>query len=74
MKIRKGTAFVAIVLALTLSAVAFGAVHLYQGWKPVVVIVVIGFVLGSVAAWRRSIIPGTIAHCIMDILGGVIGG
>ena len=61
-------------VAVCLQAVAFGAVHLYQGWKPVVVIVVIGFVLGSVAAWRRSIIPGTIAHCIMDVLGGVIGG
>jgi hypothetical protein len=26
------------------------------------------------AAWRRSIIPGTIAHCILDILGGLLGG
>jgi hypothetical protein len=23
------------------------------------------------AAWRRSIIPGTIAHSILDILGGL---
>ena len=61
-------------IAVCLQAVAFGAVHLYQGWKPVVVIVAIGLVLGSVAAWRRSIIPGTIAHCILDILGGLLGG
>ena len=60
-------------VAVCLQAVAFGAVHLYQGWKPVVVIVGIGFVLGSVAAWRRSIIPGTIAHSILDILGGLLG-
>jgi membrane protease YdiL (CAAX protease family) len=61
-------------IAVCLQAVAFGAVHLYQGWKPVVVIVGIGLVLGSVAAWRRSIIPGTIAHSILDILGGLLGG
>jgi membrane protease YdiL (CAAX protease family) len=61
-------------VAVCLQAVAFGAVHLYQGWKPVVVIVGIGLVLGLVAAWRRSIIPGTIAHCILDIIGGLFGG
>ena len=61
-------------VAVCLQAVAFGAVHLYQGWKPVIVIVGIGLVLGSVRAWRRSIIPGTIAHSILDILGGLLGG
>ena len=61
-------------VAVFLQAVAFGAVHLYQGWKPVIVIVGIGLVLGSVRAWRRSIIPGTIAHSILDILGGLLGG
>jgi uncharacterized protein len=61
-------------VAVCLQAVAFGAVHLYQGWKPVVVIVGIGLVLGSIAAWRRSIVPGTIAHSILDILGGLFGG
>ncbi len=61
-------------VAVCLQAVAFGAVHIYQGWKPVVVIVGIGLILGLVAAWRRSIIPGTIAHCILDIVGGLLGG
>ena len=61
-------------VAVCLQAVAFGAVHIYQGWKPVVVIIGIGLVLGSVAAWRRSIVPGTIAHCILDIIGGLFGG
>jgi hypothetical protein len=28
----------------------------------------------EISAWRRSIIPGTIAHCILDILGGLFGG
>jgi membrane protease YdiL (CAAX protease family) len=60
--------------AVCLQAVAFGAVNFYLGWKPVVVVVVIGFVLGSVAAWRRSIIPGMIAHCILDLVAGFRGG
>jgi membrane protease YdiL (CAAX protease family) len=55
-------------IAVCLQAVIFGAAHLYQGWKPGVAIVVVGFILGSVAAWRRSIIPGIIAHAILDIL------
>jgi uncharacterized protein len=61
-------------IAVCLQAIAFGAVHIYQGWKAVVVIIGIGLVLGSVAAWRRSLIPGTIAHCTLDILGGLFGG
>ena len=61
-------------IAICLQAVAFGAVHIYQGWKPVIVIIGIGLVLGSVAAWRRSLIPGTIAHCLLDIIGGLFGG
>ncbi len=42
-------------VAVCLQAVAFGAVHFYQGWKPVVVIVGIGFILGSVAAWVAAL-------------------
>jgi len=61
-------------IAVCLQAVAFGAVHIYQGWKAVVVIIGIGLVLGSIAAWRRSLIPGTIAHSILDIIGGLFGG
>ena len=61
-------------IAVCLQAVAFGAVHIYQGWKAAVVIIGIGLVLGLVAAWRRSLIPGTIAHCILDIIGGLFGG
>ena len=30
-----------------------------------------GLVFGLVAAWRRSIIPGAIAHAIVDIMGGL---
>ena len=57
--------------ALFLQSVIFAAGHLYQGWKPALVTAAYGLVFGLVAAWRRSIIPGAIAHAIVDIMGGL---
>jgi membrane protease YdiL (CAAX protease family) len=57
--------------ALFLQAVIFGAGHIYQGWKPALVTAIYGLIFGLVAAWRRSIIPGAIAHAVVDILGGL---
>ena len=57
--------------ALALQSVIFGFGHIYQGWKPALVTAIYGLVFGLVAAWRRSIVPGAIAHAIVDILGGL---
>jgi CAAX protease family protein len=57
-------------LALILQAIIFGCGHIYQGWRPALVTALYGLVFGLVAAWRRSIIPGAIAHAVVDILGG----
>ena len=57
-------------LALVLQAMIFGCGHIYQGWRPALVTAIYGLVFGLVAAWRRSIIPGAIAHSIIDIAGG----
>jgi membrane protease YdiL (CAAX protease family) len=57
--------------ALFLQSVIFGLGHVYQGWKPALVTAIYGLVFGLVAAWRRSIIPGAIAHAVVDILGGL---
>ncbi|HEV2805680.1 MAG TPA: type II CAAX endopeptidase family protein [Chthoniobacterales bacterium] len=57
-------------LALVLQAAIFACGHLYQGWKPALVTAIYGLVFGLVAAWRRSIIPGAIAHAAIDIMGG----
>jgi membrane protease YdiL (CAAX protease family) len=57
-------------LALVLQALIFACGHLYQGWRPALVTAIYGLIFGLVAAWRRSIIPGAIAHAIVDILGG----
>jgi membrane protease YdiL (CAAX protease family) len=57
--------------ALALQSVIFGFGHIYQGWKPALVTAIYGLVFGLVAAWRRSIVPGAIAHAVVDILGGL---
>jgi membrane protease YdiL (CAAX protease family) len=57
--------------ALFLQAVIFGAGHSYQGWKPALVTATYGVIFGLVAGWRRSIIPGAVAHAVVDILGGL---
>lgn len=58
--------------ALLLQAFIFGLGHIYQGWKPALVTAIYGLVFGLVAAWRRSIVPGAIAHAILDVMGGLI--
>lgn len=50
--------------------VLFGLMHVYQGWLPVLRICVIGIMLGALAAWRRSLRPGMIAHAWQDIWAG----
>ena len=57
--------------ALLLQSLIFGVGHIYQGWKPALVTAIYGLLFGIVAAWRRSIIPGAIAHAIGDIVGGL---
>jgi membrane protease YdiL (CAAX protease family) len=57
-------------LALVLQALIFACGHIYQGWRPALVTAIYGLIFGLVAAWRRSIIPGAMAHAVVDILGG----
>jgi membrane protease YdiL (CAAX protease family) len=57
-------------LALVLQAIIFGCGHIYQGWRPALVTAIYGLIFGLVAAWRSSVIPGAIAHAVVDILGG----
>lgn len=57
--------------ALVLQALIFGSAHVYQGWKPALITAIYGLIFGLVAAWRRSIIPGAIAHAVGDIIGGL---
>jgi len=48
-------------------AVVFGISHGYQGVRPVVIITAIGLLFGLAAWWRKSLVPGMIAHAATDI-------
>jgi len=62
-----------IALAVVLQAIIFGAGHAYQGMKQVVVISVLGGLYGVLAAWRKNLRSGMIAHTWSDIFGGLLG-
>ncbi|MFY9559093.1 MAG: CPBP family intramembrane glutamic endopeptidase [Terriglobales bacterium] len=62
-----------VALAVVLQALVFGAGHAYQGMKQVVVIGVLGALYGVLAAWRKSLRPGMIAHTWSDVFGGLLG-
>jgi membrane protease YdiL (CAAX protease family) len=54
-----------------LSAIVFGAGHIYQGAKATVVIGVYGLMFGMLAQRRRSMRPGMITHALHDTVSGL---
>jgi membrane protease YdiL (CAAX protease family) len=54
------------VVASLLQLIIFTQGHLYQGWIRLVPVLLLGFVLTIVALWRKSLIPGMIAHGLGD--------
>jgi CAAX protease family protein len=58
-------------LAVVISALAFGAGHIYQGAKSATVIVVYGLLFGILAEWRKSLRPGMMTHAWHDAITGV---
>jgi membrane protease YdiL (CAAX protease family) len=58
-------------LSIALQALIFGVAHVYQGWRPTIITAVYGLVFGLLAAWRKSIVPGAIAHSIVDLIAGL---
>lgn len=58
-------------LSIALQALVFGVAHVYQGWRPAVITVVYGLAFGLLAAWRKSIVPGAIAHSLVDVIAGI---
>jgi uncharacterized protein len=57
---------------IVLSAILFGAGHLYQGIWFASQIAVLGALAGVLAYWCKSVRPGMIAHAMQDILGGLV--
>ena len=58
---------------VVLSAVAFGAVHIYQGWRSAIIILVYGLLFGILAEMRKSLRPGMMTHAWHDGFAGLAG-
>ncbi len=54
------------VIASILQLVLFTQGHLYQGWIRLIPVFLIGIVVTIVALWRKSLVPGMIAHGLGD--------
>ncbi|HKH97487.1 MAG TPA: CPBP family intramembrane glutamic endopeptidase [Candidatus Sulfotelmatobacter sp.] len=59
-----------IAVAVLAQALVFGLAHGYQGWKSVIVIIVLGALYGALAAWRRNLRACIVAHAWSDIWEG----
>jgi membrane protease YdiL (CAAX protease family) len=57
--------------AVLLQATVFAVVHAYQGWGPALLAGVYGLAFGALAAARKSLRPGILAHALVDIVGGI---
>jgi len=58
--------------AILLSAAAFGAGHIYQSGKAAIVITVFGILFGTLAHFRKNLLPGMIAHAWHDGFTGFV--
>jgi len=52
-----------------LQGIVFGLIH-PRGWRAVVVISILGVLYGTLAAWRRNLRPGILAHGWSDLWEG----
>jgi membrane protease YdiL (CAAX protease family) len=57
--------------AVFLQAAVFAGAHSYQGWRPALVAGAYGLAFGALAAARKSLRPGILAHTLVDVVGGV---
>jgi membrane protease YdiL (CAAX protease family) len=59
-------------LALVLQATLFGVAHGEQGAAAAVRIGLYGLALGALARFRKSLVPGIIAHGLTDVASGLL--
>lgn len=59
-------------LGIALQAILFGGYHAFLGLFSVITNAVGAILYGALAAWRRSLRPGMIAHTAGDALGGLV--
>jgi len=61
-----------LAIGILISAAAFGAVHVYQGWSRATVIAISAILFGVVAHWRRTVRPGMFAHGLQDAIAPLL--
>jgi membrane protease YdiL (CAAX protease family) len=57
-------------VAILGQGLVFGAMHAYQGWRAVVTISILGMMFGGLAAWRKTLRVGMVAHAWQDVWAG----
>jgi membrane protease YdiL (CAAX protease family) len=67
-----GTSGGAVAAVLLVPAVAFGAGHLYQGWRAVGKIVLMAVLFGFFYLRTNTLWPLMLVHTAIDVLGGVM--
>ena len=60
-----------VTAGVVLSAILFGTAHIYQGVRPVILIIVFGLLFGILAEFRRSLLPGMMTHAWQDTIAGL---
>ncbi|HET9804236.1 MAG TPA: type II CAAX endopeptidase family protein [Candidatus Acidoferrum sp.] len=59
-------------VGIVLAAGAFGASHLYQGFRRAAVIAIAAVVFGWFAHWRKTVRPGMVAHTLQDAVAPLL--
>jgi membrane protease YdiL (CAAX protease family) len=57
-------------VAVAAQGLVFGMMHAYQGWRAVVSISILGMMFGGLAAWRKTLRIGMVAHAWQDVWAG----
>jgi len=69
---RQFAAWIGAPLGIVVSSTFFGFGHLYQGRNSAIVIGFYGILLGLLALYRKSLLPGVLAHSWQDTLSGLL--
>jgi membrane protease YdiL (CAAX protease family) len=59
-----------VAFALLAQALCFGVVHIYQGYKNVIVVSVLGLLYGALAQWRGNLRSAILAHAWSNMFEG----
>ena len=65
-----GNSALGVALAISVPAVIFGVVHLYQGWKAVIKIMAMAIFFGLIYLQLQNIWALIVLHFVVDLVGG----